>query len=93
MQIRIKYVILALLEQGPFKRFFRNFFITGNAWGMFHKNSHYRGDSGKEKVRYNTKKSAIKAATSMSKKHDKHFSIYRCVFCGGYHVGKNRDNK
>lgn len=86
-------LINALKEQGPFKRFFRNFFITGNAWGMFHTNSHWRGDNGEEKVRYCKKSSALKAAASMSKKYDKHFSIYRCVFCGGYHVGKNRDNK
>jgi len=92
MKPKIKYIISALREQGPFKRAFRNFFITGNAWGMFHIRSHQR-DNGKEKVRYNTKESATKAADSMKKKQNKYFSVYRCIYCGGYHLGKNRDNK
>ena len=29
----------------------------------------------------------------MSKKHNTHFSFYKCLFCDGYHIGKNRDNK
>lgn len=91
--MRLKNIILAILEQGPFKRAWRNFIVTRNAWGMFHRNSHYRGDTGKEKVMYNTKKSAVKAAESMKRKHDKHFSVYKCIYCNGYHLGKNRDNK
>jgi len=93
MKIKIKNVILALKEQGPFKRAFRNFIITRNAWGMFHINSHQRQDTGKEKVSYSTKTSAVKAADSMKKKTEKHFSTYKCIFCDGYHLGKNRDNK
>ena len=42
---------------------------------------------------YNTKESATKAAESMKKKMNKHFSVYKCIFCDGYHLGKNRDNK
>ena len=42
---------------------------------------------------YNTVEGAKKAAESMSKKHGVHFSYYKCLFCDGYHVGKNRDNK
>lgn len=91
--VKIKNIILALKGQLPFKRAYRNFVITRNAWGMFHKNSHQRMDTGKLKVMYNTKQSAEKAAVNMSKKLDKHFSVYKCVFCDGYHLGKNRDNK
>lgn len=83
----------ALKDQEPFKRFFRNFFITRNAWGMFHINSHVRYGTNTPKVMYNTKESALKAAEKMGEKHDKHFSAYKCVFCDGYHIGKNRDNK
>ena len=25
--------------------------------------------------------------------HGTHFSTYKCLFCDGYHIGKNRDNK
>ena len=75
------------------KTFFRNFFVTRNAWGAFSINSHVNQTTGNPKVMYNTIKSAQKAAESMSKKHGKHFSYYKCLFCDGYHVGKNRDNK
>ena len=91
--MKIRNLILGIKEQGPFKRAFRNFFVTGNAWGMFHINSHIRQDNGKLKVMYNTKETAMKAATSLEKKNGVHFSVYKCVFCDGYHLGKNRDNK
>ena len=91
--MKLKNIIRALWEQGPPRRAFRNFFITGNAWGLFHINSHMRQDTGKLKVMYNTKKTALKAAESLGKKHDKHFSVYKCMYCDGYHLGKNRDNK
>ena len=42
---------------------------------------------------YNTIEGAKKAADAMSKKHNTHFSYYKCLFCDGYHIGKNRDNK
>ena len=90
--MKLKNLFLALKEQGPFKRFFRNFFVTGNAWGLFSKHSHI-AKSGKLKVRYNTKATALKAAKSMEKKRGVHFSTYKCVFCAGYHIGRNRDNK
>lgn len=93
LKISFENLFLALKEQGPLKRAFRNFFITGNAWGMFHINSHIRMDSKTEKVIYNTKISAQKAAEKMETKKDKHFSVYKCIFCHGYHIGKNRDNK
>ncbi len=75
------------------KVWFKNFFITGNAWGAFSINSHINQSTGKPKVMYNTRETAEKSALSMSKKHNKHFSFYKCLFCDGYHIGKNRDNK
>ena len=93
MRIKLKNLYLALADQGPLKRAFRNFCVTRNAWGMFHINSHVRQDTQKEKQSFPTKASADKAAVSMGKKLDKHFSTYKCVFCDGYHLGKNRDNK
>ena len=90
--LKIRNIVRALWEQGPPLRFIRNFFITRNAWGMFSPWSH-TNKTGKSKVMYNTKKSALKAAEKMGQKHGKHFSTYKCVFCDGYHIGKNRDNK
>jgi hypothetical protein len=49
--------------------------------------------SGKPKVMYNTKATAEKAALSMKKKHGYHYSPYKCLWCDGYHIGRNRSNK
>lgn len=91
--IKLKNLYLRLKGQLPLKRAFRNFFITGNAWGLFSKSSHIRQDTGTPKVTYNTLKSASKAADNMGKKYGKHFSVYKCIYCDGYHIGKNRDSK
>ena len=80
-------------DQWQNKRFFRNFFITRNAWGAFSINSHINQHNGKPKVMYNTEATARKSAEKMSEKYDTHFSYYKCLFCDGYHIGKNRDNK
>lgn len=91
--VKLRNLYLAFKAQLPWKRAFINFFVTRNAWGMFFKQSHIRQDTGKPKVSYNTLESAKRAAESMSKKYGKHFSVYKCIYCDGYHVGKNRDNK
>lgn len=94
--IKMKNVVAGIKDQLPLKRLLYNFFVTGNAWGMFSESSHsIKVDDflDKPKVCYNTKTSASKAATKMEEKHNKHFSVYKCVFCDGYHIGKNRNNK
>jgi hypothetical protein len=90
--MKIRNLILALKDQLPIKRAFKNFFITGNALGLFYRRSHTRED-GKPKQSFPTKESAMRAAESMKKKHGKYFSTYKCIYCDGYHLGKNRDNK
>lgn len=82
-----------IIDQIKRKRFFYNFFISRNAWGSFSINSHINQHTGQSKVMYNTIKSAQKSAEAMRKKHNTHFSYYKCLFCNGYHIGKNRDNK
>ena len=91
--MKLKNLILALRDQGPPKRAFRNFFITGNAWGLFHINSHVRFETGQPKVMYNTKETALKSAEAMKTKKGVHFSAYKCAYCNGYHLGRNRENK
>lgn len=91
--MKMKNIILGLKGQLPLKRAFKNFFITGNAWGMFHINSHLRNDTKLPKVEYSTYEKALKSAESMSKKKGIHFSVYKCVFCDGYHIGRNKYNK
>ena len=92
---KIKWKNLKIWFKDQLKRkvWFKNFFITGNAWGAFSINSHISQRSGEPKVMYKTVEGAKKAAESMSKKRGVHFSYYKCLFCDGYHVGKNRDNK
>lgn len=89
----MKNLFLALKDQLPLKRFWTNFFITKNAWGLFHINSHVNQTTGVKKVMYNTKVTALKTAEALKKKRGVHFSVYKCVFCDGYHLGRNRDNK
>ena len=80
-------------DQVKRRRMFINFFVTRNAWGAFSINSHINQHNGKEQVMYPTIESAKRAAEAMSKKRGVHFSFYKCLYCDGYHIGKNRDNK
>lgn len=90
--MKIKNIILALKDQGPFTRFIKNLY-KGHIFGLFHKRSHFR-DDGIPKVAYSSKESAIKASKSMMKKYPtKWFSNYKCIRCSGFHLGKNRENK
>ena len=59
-----------MADQIKRKAWFRNFFITRNAWGAFSINSHRNQHTGKDKVMYPNIKSAKKAAEAMSKKHN-----------------------
>lgn len=68
--IKLKNLYEGLKAQGPWKRAFKNFFITGDAWGLFHKNSHINRSTGKLKVAYGSKSSAEKAALSLEKKKE-----------------------
>lgn len=93
MRIKFRNFYLWFKDQVMRKKTFYNFFISRNAWGAFSKWSHIRGDTNVPKVTYNTFESAKRAADKMSEKYGKHFSTYKCLFCDGYHVGKNRNNK
>lgn len=89
--IKIRNVYLALKDQLPWRRLIRNL-LKGHVFGLFHKRSH-QNESGKPKISYSSKASAIKAANAMAKKRGVYFSNYKCMLCDGYHIGKNRENK
>lgn len=93
MRIKWKNFWIWFTDQVKRKRAFYNFFISRNAWGAFSINSHIRASTGEPKVTYNSVESAKRAAEKMSEKYNKHFSLYKCLFCDGYHIGKNMDNK
>ena len=89
--MKFKNLIAGLQDQGPFTRFVRNL-RKGHLLGLFSKRSHVN-EGGKPKVMYNTKVTAQKAAVSLSKKRGAYFSNSKCIYCDGYHIGKNRENK
>lgn len=91
--MKIMNLILAICDQLSRKGTLRNIFITHNAFGIFSRYSHISRRNGKSKISYTTKKAALKAAEAMGKKHGVHFSVYKCAWCDGWHVGKNAQNK
>ena len=88
---RIGYFILAIIDQGPPKRFARNL-RSGRMLGLFHWRSHYTFRERKviEKVGYTTKSKAIEKQIEMSEKRNTVFANYRCIYCGNWHLGANR---
>jgi len=89
--MKLKNVILAIKDQMPPQRFLRNL-MKGHLIGLASKRSHLR-DDGSPKVMYNTKATAQKVAKQMLEKKGKYFSNYKCLWCDGYHLGKNSENK
>lgn len=89
--MKIRNIVLALKDQLPISRFIRNL-LKGHLFGLFSKRSHENAD-GKPKIQYGSKISATKAAAAMLKKRGVYFSNYKCVYCDGYHIGKNAENK
>ena len=87
------YIGVWLKDQLSRPDWFHNMFVNRSAWGAFSINSHINQHTGKPKVIYNTVETAKKCAEKMSEKRGAHFSYYKCLFCDGYHIGKNRDNK
>lgn len=91
--MKIRNLFLAISDQFTRKDAWRNIFVTHNAFGIFSRYSHTARRSGKPKIPYPTKDVALKAAEAMGKKHGVHFSVYKCAWCDGWHVGKNAQNK
>ena len=91
--MKIKNLFFAIYDQLTRKGAWRNIFVTHNAFGIFSRYSHTARGSGKPKMSYPTKAVAMKAAKAMSEKHGVHFSVYKCAWCDGWHVGKNAQNK
>jgi len=89
--LKLKNVALALQDQMPLIRLLKNL-CKGHVLGLFHIRSHIRAN-GVEKVGYNTKETASRVAKEMMEKKGNYFSNYRCIFCGKYHLGRNRDHK
>ena len=91
--MKIKNLFLAIYDQLTREGAWRNIFVTHNAFGIFSRYSHTACGSGKLKMSYPMKAVALKAAEAMGEKHGVHFSVYKCAWCDGWHVGKNAQNK
>jgi len=89
--MKLKNIILAFRDQLPISRFIKNLW-KGHLIGLCSKRSHFR-DDGTAKVMYNTKKTAVRVAKQMMDKNGTYYSNYKCLYCDGYHIGRNLDNK
>jgi len=88
--MKIKNLYLGLKQLLSLRRLFTLLFISGNGWGLFSIHSHINSSTGKPKIKYNTQESAKKAAINMNEKYGYPFSAYKCIYCDGYHIGKDR---
>lgn len=89
--MKIRNIWLALKDQLPITRLFRNL-RKGHLIGLWSSRSHLTAN-GTPKISYSSKASATKAATKMKEKTGNYFSNYKCLYCDGYHIGKNSENK
>jgi hypothetical protein len=89
--MRLRNIYLGIKDQLPVSRLIRNI-RTGNVFGLFFKRSHLNF-SGEAKITYSSKEKAQKAAAKMLEKKGLYFSNYKCIFCDGFHIGKNRSNQ
>jgi hypothetical protein len=85
--MKLKNIQQAIVYQFKKQDWFKQWVTKRNAWGVFSKHSHTRKD-GLAKQTYNTEASALRAAEAMQKRYDGTFACYKCMFCDGYHVGK-----
>lgn len=63
--------------------------LQRTAWGAFSIYSHIKRSNGKPKIAYSTKCKAENAAMDMAKKYGKPFTVYKCLFCDGWHVSQD----
>lgn len=91
--MKIKNLIYAVCNQLSRPQSWYNIFITHNAFGIFSRYSHISRSTGQPKMMYLSKLDAQKASDVMSKKYGVHFSVYKCIWCDGWHIGKNNSNK
>lgn len=89
--MKIKNIYLGLKDQLPWRRLIRNLW-NGRIKSMFHPRTHLNAD-GSNKIKYNTKATAVKSAEAMTNKTGNKFGNWKCFHCDGYHIGKNRTLK
>lgn len=88
-KIKPKFIGVWLKDQLSRPDWFRNLVVDRSAWGAFSIYAHVRRSDGKSKISYSSKAKAEKAAFDMSKRYDYSFTVYKCLFCDGWHVSKS----
>lgn len=88
MRYKPRNIYLGLKDQLPWRRLWRNLW-NGRVTGLFHPRTHFNAN-GKPKIMYNTKATAVKSAAAMTLKRNHPFGNWKCFWCDGYHIGKNR---
>lgn len=88
-EIKLRYIGVWLKDQLHRSHMFRNLVVNRSAWGAFSIYSHIKRSNGKPKIAYPTKSKAENAAVDMAKKYGKPFTVYKCLFCDGWHVSQD----
>lgn len=65
--------------------------LKKKSWGVFSKYAHIRRSDGIPKKASPNKEKALQTAMFMSNKYGGRYSIYKCVFCDGWHIAKESD--
>lgn len=63
------------------------------SWGVFSEYAHIRRSDRLPKKASDTKIQAQKTADFMAKKYGGTYSIYKCVYCDGWHVAKESNGE
>lgn len=87
--IKFRYLPVWIKHQLNLDGWVQRLFIQRSAWGAFSVYSHVKRGNGKPKIAYSTKNKAENAAVDMAKKYGKSFTVYKCLFCDGWHVSQD----
>ena len=87
--IKVKYLWTWLADQVGQPGWFRRFFVKGNAWGAFSIHSHFKRSDGKPKTHFPQRAQAQKSADKLRERIGVPFTVYKCLFCDGWHVVKD----
>lgn len=65
-----------------------NTLFKKKTWGVFSVYAHVRRSDHRPKIASTTKDKALAVAKSMEEKYGGRYSIYKCLYCEGWHVAK-----
>lgn len=87
--IKFRYLPVWIKHQLNLDGWVQRLLIQRSAWGAFSVYSHIKRSNEKPKIAYSTINKAENAAVDMAKKYGKPFTVYKCLFCGGWHVSQD----